>query len=154
VDPDELFRLAEHAIWRMDRWMRQLVRGYRSMQRMDRQSCAVLLGWHLLRGTCDCGLQRCPDRHNLAAQPGSQVGVPLFVHQAVIGPFGLTANSMAQGMFYRLILMPEEGLLVSNVELKRCTNPHCPNPHRVYEEDHCPGLGCTSVYFCCVPHVR
>jgi hypothetical protein len=85
-------------------------------------------------------------RHNLAAQPGSQVGVPLFVQQAVIGPFDLCANSVAQGMFYRLILLPEEGMLVGNVELKRCTNPRCPNPHRLYEEDRCPGHGCASAY--------
>jgi hypothetical protein len=85
-------------------------------------------------------------RHNLAAQPGSQVGVALFVQQAVIGPIGLCANSVAQGMFYRLILLPEQGMLVSNVELKRCTNPRCPSPHREYEEERCPGHGCASVY--------
>jgi hypothetical protein len=146
VDPEEVFRLAEHAIWRMDRWMRQLVRGYRGMQHVDRQSCAVLLGMHLLAGNCDCGLSCCPMRHNLAAQPGSQVGVALFVQQAVIGPFDLCANSVAQGMFYRLILLREQGMLVSNVELKRCTNARCPNPHREYEEDRCPGYGCPSVY--------
>jgi hypothetical protein len=64
----------------------------------------------------------------------------------VIGPFDLCANSVAQGMFYRLILLPEEGMLVSNVELKRCTNARCPSPHREYEKDHCPGYGCPSAY--------
>ena len=146
MDPEEVFRLAGQAVRRMDRWMRQLVRGYRGMQRMDRRSCAVLLGRHLLAGNCDCRLPCCPARHNLAAQPASQVGVPLFVQQAVIGPLGLAANSVAQGMFYRLILQPEEGMLVSNVELKRCTNPRCPSPHREYEEDRCPGYGCASAY--------
>jgi hypothetical protein len=146
VGPEEVFHLAEQAVWQMDRWMQTRVRGYKGMERMDRRSCAVLLGRHLLAGNCDCGLDCCPARHNLAAQPGSQVGVPLFVQQAVIGPFDLAANSVAQGMFYRLILLPEEGMLVSNVELKRCTNPRCPRPHREYEEDRCPGHGCASEY--------
>ena len=106
----------------------------------------MFLGWRLLEGNCDCGLKCCPARHNLAAQPASQVGVPLFVQQAVIGPLGLAANSVAQGMFYRLILQPEEGMLVSNVELKRCSDPRCPMPHREYEEDRCPGHGCASAY--------
>jgi hypothetical protein len=130
----------------MDRWMRQVVRGYRGMDHQDRRSCAVLVGLHLLEGSCDCSLQCCPHRHNLAAQPTSGVGVPLFVGQAVIGPVGLCANSVAQGMFYQLILSREEKMLVSNVEFKRCTNQGCPNPYREYEEDCCPGYGCTSVY--------
>ena len=152
MDPEEVFRLAEHAVWWMDQWMRQLVRGYGGMGPMDQRSCAVLLGRHLLAGNCDCRLPCCPARHNLAAQPASQVGVPLFVQQAVIGPFGLAANSVAQGMFYRLILQPEEGMLVSNVELKRCSDPGCPRRHQesekdpTYEEDRCPGQGCASVY--------
>jgi hypothetical protein len=146
VDPEEVFRLAEQAVWRMDLWMRPRVRGYGGMGPEDRRSCAVLLGRHLLAGNCGCHLPCCDARHKLAAQPASQVGVPLFVQQAVIGPFGLAANSVAQGMFYRLILLPEEGMLVGNVELKRCTNPRCPSPHREYEEDRCPGHGCASAY--------
>src|SRR5262249_17381532 len=151
LNPDDVFHLVEYAIWRMDRWMREVVRGYPGMSRRDRMSCAALLALHLLgneeNGTgCDCGLQCCPHRHNLAAQPNSGVGVPLFVGQAVIGPVDLCANSVAQGMFYQLILSREEKMLVGNVEFKRCTSQGCPNPYREYEEDRCPGYGCTSVY--------
>jgi len=136
----------EYAVWKMDQWMRHVVCGYKGMRRPDRRSCAVLLGRHLIAGNCPCGLERCPSRHNLAAQPASGVGVPLFVEQAVIGPVGLCANSVAQGMFYWLILRPEQQMLVSNVEFKRCVNLRCPNPYREYEEERCPGYGCGSVY--------
>jgi hypothetical protein len=136
----------EYAVWKMDQWMRTVVRGYKGMGRSERRSCAVLLHLHLVQGNCPCGLERCRTRHNLAAQPASGVGVDLFVEQAVIGPVGLCANSVAQGMFYWLLLRPEYRMLVGNVEFKRCVHPRCPNPYREYEAERCPGHGCDSVH--------
>jgi hypothetical protein len=142
----ELTRLADAAVWKMDRWMCGVVRGYRGMTRAERRSCAAELACYLHAGTCPCGLERCRARHDVRAQGQAGVDLPLFVEQAVIGPVGLCANSVAQGMFYHLILGPEHRMLVASVEFKRCTNPRCRNPHREYEEDRCPGEGCDSVY--------
>jgi len=72
------------------------------------------------------------------------MGVPLFVEQAVIGSSGLQANSVTQGMFYRLILRVEYGMLVALVELNRCVDPEC--PQQVYEAERCPGDRCPSVF--------
>jgi hypothetical protein len=138
--------LAERAVWKMDQWMRDVVQGYHGLTRDERRSCADQLALHLVLGNCPCGLDRCPTRHHIAAQPASGAGPALFVEQAVIGPVGLCANSVAQGMFYQLILRSDYQMLVSNVEFKRCGNPLCANPYGEYEEDRCPGDRCDSVY--------
>ncbi len=138
-------RYARQAVRTLDRWMREYVRGYAGLMREEQDSDAVELALRLVQGRCTCGLPSCPRRHNLAARP-AEIGLRLFAHQAVIGPVGLTANSIDQGMFYRLILQPEYGMLVADIEFKRCTNPTCFSPYAAYEEDRCPERGCSSVF--------
>jgi hypothetical protein len=149
VDPllADIIRLAYRAIRRMEQWMREVVRGFRGFTEEERRAYANELGYCLCRGsTCTCGLTNCPTQHTLAAWNPNEIGLPLFVERAVIGPAGLLANSIDQGMFYRLILRVEHDMLVANVEFKRCANPRCPRPQRLYEEERCPGDGCDSVF--------
>jgi hypothetical protein len=148
VDPvlAEIIGLACAAIWDMDRWMRNHVRGFRGLTLDERRSYANELGLRIYDHACTCGLEHCRARHDIASQPGSEVGRPLFVRQAVIGPMDFLANSIDQGMLYRLILRFEHDMLVGKVELKRCANSSCPTPQRLYEEERCPGDRCDSVF--------
>jgi hypothetical protein len=155
----------------MERWMRECVRGFHGFTPDERRSFANQLGWLIYCGGCYCsepladeadgpgnaedgqagdgGGEACclhPGPHSLAGQETSGLGLPLFVEQAVIGPAGLMANSVAAGMLYRIILRTEYAMLVARVELKRCTNPGCPRGQPLYEEERCPGDGCGSTY--------
>jgi len=144
MGPDGIFPLTFAAVTRMDQWMRDVVRGHRGFSVAERRSFAVQLAYHLFLGSCPCGLPSCQRRHSVKVHNPEQIGLPLFVEQAVIGPTGCQANSVAQGMFYRLILRVEYGMQVDKVELNRCADPRCPMD--VYEEERCPGDGCSSVY--------
>jgi hypothetical protein len=132
----------------MEAWMRDQVRGFPGCTRDEHRSFANELGLRIHDGTCNCGGVTClrPERHGRAGFAEAGVGRPLFVEQAVIGPAKFKANSLAEGMFYRLILRVDYGMLVAKVEFNRCTNPRCPRPQRLYEEGRCPGDGCDSVY--------
>jgi len=132
------------AMRRMDDWMGEVVRGHQRFDLEELRSCAVLLSHCLVGGSCPCGLPSCCRRHNIAARDPAEIGLPLFVDQAVIGPTGLQANSVAQGMFYRLILRVECCMLVDRVELNRCAQTRC--SVGLYETARCPGGGCPSVY--------
>lgn len=144
MSPVNLIPLVYQAVTWMDRWMRDVVRGHRGFSKEERQSFAVELSYHLGLGSCPCGLACCSRRHTIASYDPAAIGLPLFVEEAVIGPCGLQANSVSQGMLYRLILRGEYGMLVALVELKRCAEERC--PMKVYEEERCPGDRCSSVY--------
>jgi hypothetical protein len=124
-------------------WMREVVRGCPRFEEEDFRSAAAELGCLLYRGRCRCGRVSCGGEHDLAAHPDSGLSLDRFVECAVAGPLGfdrnaVRANSIAQGMYYRLILNPECGMLVAPVELKRCHNPACAG---LYEDMTCPGCG-------------
>jgi hypothetical protein len=147
MDPllDQIIRLAYGAIRDMEVWMRKVVRGFEGLTVDDRRSDANVLGYCLFSGKCDCGLANCQSQHDLDAYSTSEVELlSKFVRQAVIGPIDddPKANSVAQGMYYRLILNPERGMLVALVELKRCANPAC---RKAYEGARCPEEGCGSM---------
>jgi len=144
MNPDQIYPLANRAVTRMDRWMRDVVRGHKGFSVEERRSFAVELSYHVCLGSCPCRLECCGRRHTIAAHNPAVMGLPLFVEQAVIGPTGFQGNSVTQGMFYRLILRVEYGMLVEKVELNRCADPRC--SMEVYEEERCPGDGCSSVY--------
>jgi hypothetical protein len=145
----EIIRRVESVIRRFEEHcLRERVRGFRPFTREERRSFANELGWRIDRDRCDCGLDVCERQHRAAAQPGSGLGLPLFVEQAVAGPLGVRdcrANSLRQGMFYQWILKGELGMLVALVEFKRCADPGCRN---AYEEDTCPPQhsGCGRPY--------
>src|SRR5262245_23694234 len=56
---------------------------------------------------------------------GLGAGDAPFIQRAVIGSTGLQANSVAEGMLYRLILQPEMDMLIDDVALKQCPNAAC-----------------------------
>jgi hypothetical protein len=139
----ETVRIAWGAIATMTNWMQRWVRQFPearfhpTRQRVD----AVYLAWMLRSGRCDCGMRRCRAWHDLAQQPSSGLGLWLYVRRAVIGPYGLVANSLTQGMYYLHVLRPEEAMLVADVEMRRC--PSCA---KVYEGPTCTGGRCKQPY--------
>jgi hypothetical protein len=98
---------------------------------------ASFLGWLLFSARCTCGMRQCAAWHDLCQQSASGLGLRLFVRRAVIGAYGLCANSITQGMYYLQVLRPDEQMLVANVELRKC--PAC---QRAYEGMTCPVEEC------------
>jgi hypothetical protein len=139
----EAIRLAWGAIRDMTAWMTDVVRAFPAEQfRPQRQRVdACALGWRLFSGKCECGMRQCSAWHDLGRQPDSGLGPKLFVRRAVIGAYGLCANSITQGMYFLLVLRPEEQMLVANVELRRC--PTC---RRDYEGMTCPAEQCRQPF--------
>jgi hypothetical protein len=141
VDPllEETIGLAWGAIHDMTEWMGEMVRAFPEgrFRRTRQLEEATYLGWLLFSARCKCGMQQCPARHDLGRQPASGLGLRLFVRRAVIGAYGLCANSITQGMYYLQVLRPDEQMLVANVELRRC--PAC---QRAYEGMTCPAEQC------------
>jgi hypothetical protein len=141
VDPQlaETIRLAWGAIHDMTEWMGEVVRAFPQERfRPTRQrEDAGYLGWLLFSARCSCGMQQCPSWHDLRRQPDSGLGLRLFVRRAVIGAYGLCANSITQGMYYLQVLRADEQMLVANVELRKC--PAC---RRAYEGMTCPAVQC------------
>src|SRR5438128_2274973 len=118
---DELIRLAYESICKMEKWMLEHVRRFGGFSEDDRRSFKNVLGLYLSEGICPCTLEICARRHNVAAWPNSGIeNLSLFVDCAVIGPVEFKAESLKQGMLYRLLLKPEQDMLVAPVELKEC----------------------------------
>jgi hypothetical protein len=139
----ETVRLAWGAIRDMTAWMSDIVRDFPAAQfPLTRQrEDAGYLAWLLSSGRCNCGMRQCQSWHDLNQQPASGVGLWLFVRRAVIGAYGLCANSITQGMYYLHVLRPEEAMLVANVELKKC--PAC---QKTYEGPNCPSAQCRQPF--------
>jgi hypothetical protein len=124
----ELFLLCVAAIWRLNAWFRR-VPGYRPLEKDEVASYALELAWLLSAGTCGCwraggraarGRRRCGNQHDLRRQPGSGLSLRDFVFRAVIGPAGLRASSIVQGMGY-WVMKDRIGLVFAMVEFKHCT---------------------------------
>jgi hypothetical protein len=145
-DPDEPLRspigCVHYVIGEMCRWMADdvKVKGFTKFSKDDHMRYANDLWRYLETETCTCGGEdRCRKQHRMAAFSGADVQHRFhFVRRAVIGPMGWLAQSIEQGMFYRLVLKPQLGMLVARVALKVCANCAC---GRRYEEPECPGCG-------------
>jgi hypothetical protein len=122
VDLFQVLPIAYRAARRLSRWLEASVEGFPSRGREDLQSDANHLALVLTgQCACPCGQTHCPSQHHLATQPTSGSTVESFSFRAVIGPYGLRANSIAGGIWFALF-HEEFGLRVGLVEFKRC---HC-----------------------------
>jgi len=139
----ETVRIAWGAIRDMVEWMKDRVRRFPQAQYSPgrQREDAAYLAWMLCSGQCTCGMRQCKAWHDIEQQPSSEVGLWLYVRRAVIGAYGLCANSITQGMYYLHILRPEEAMLVANVELRMC--PAC---RRAYEGSTCSTSECKQPF--------
>jgi hypothetical protein len=143
---DEILGHVADAVDFLNRWLRRHVRGFTGFSEDERRGYSAQLAYLIGTGQCPCGGANCRTRHNRAGFGATGVtGLRQFVWSAVLGPRANTkrpeANSLAQGMLYRLVLRRSYPLRIVEVELK-----HCHQCQRRYELLNCEQPGCGTPF--------
>jgi hypothetical protein len=136
----QILSLVKAAVHKESRWLTTEVEGFPFISRDERWSYARHIAIMLVEGKCNCGRENCAAQHDLSQWDPQERTLLSFIYRAVIGPAGLQANSIQQGMLYPL-LHEDYGLSVVKVGFKLCPADACTREARKYEGTTCPYCG-------------
>jgi hypothetical protein len=125
--------------YQIESWCRRNVHGYTSPSGDEFRGDCLEIAYWLATGRCPCRASACRDMHQLLYPPPpdgwTEEKMRQCTRRAVIGPAGLRANSLVQGMYYGLVLRPR-GVACRNVEFRYCQS--CGRRYLAVLSNQCP----------------
>lgn len=141
-DMDEILPIVKAATKSLFRYLDDHAAGFPKVDTDDRWGYAREIAIKLVEGKCKCGPRdEKKDQRQICVRPGqhdlakwdSEKTLAAFIYKAAIGPTGLQAVSIRQGMLFPL-LHDDLQLRLAKVGFKRCDM----NPKHHYEGSGCP----------------